>query len=592
MLIDRVTKETTDYTRVDMDMSWWLDPGECLTAVVSSEISLGTTGWSEAPYPPPGSPPPYDPTPLLFISVEITDNGTGLTAFVEYGTPGNVYTCTFILDGTSTRRVTIELGVQISGQPPVQSLPLPILPAQVDYALSIYGGTLLGPLYLFEDPLYPTEAATKAYVDQRVGTSGVTSFNSRSGAVFLTPSDITAALAYIPYNAANPAGFVTASGASAAAPVRSVAGRVGAVTLTHTDITDWTNTITSALAPYALAASVPAGSNAPPLMDGVANAGVLPTWTRSDHIHPIDVSRYAASNPSGYQTAAQLSAAISAAAYVLPTASTTALGGVKVDGTTVTIASGVISAAVSGGGIPDAPSTGIIFGRMNATWVAVPVGSGGIVDAPNDGTSYGRKSLGWTHLTHADITDWASTLASYAPLASPVFSGTPSLPAGTFGVTQAPGASGTSIATTAFVAAAVSAGTAGLVNSFNTRIGSVTLNNADVLAVLPGSLTLPLVDGTASAGTGTTWARADHVHPVDLSMVAVSDTPPAGARDNTFWFDSSGTGLYIKYNDGSSTQWVLTVGHAPAGYASRAVTLEDLVKLGLVSAEDVKAKLQ
>ena len=74
--------------------------------------------------------------------------------------------------------------------------------------------------------------------------------------------------------------------------------------------------------------------------------------------------RYAASNPeSGYQTAAQHSSgAIAAAAYALASRwpSTSILGGVKVDGTTVTIASGVISAAVSGGGIPDAPSNGNI----------------------------------------------------------------------------------------------------------------------------------------------------------------------------------------------------------------------------------------
>ena len=50
---------------------------------------------------------------------------------------------------------------------------------------------------------------------------------------------------------------------------------------------------------------------------------------------------YPASNPAGYITAAAIPAP-----YVLPTASTTVLGGVKVDGTTVTVAGGgVISAA-------------------------------------------------------------------------------------------------------------------------------------------------------------------------------------------------------------------------------------------------------
>jgi len=45
------------------------------------------------------------------------------------------------------------------------------------------------------------------------------------------------------------------------------------------------------------------------------------------------------------QTSTQVDAKIAAAAYVLPTASTTVLGGVKVDGATIAINSGVISAA-------------------------------------------------------------------------------------------------------------------------------------------------------------------------------------------------------------------------------------------------------
>jgi len=41
---------------------------------------------------------------------------------------------------------------------------------------------------------------------------------------------------------------------------------------------------------------------------------------------------------------------------------------------------------------------------------------------------------------------------------------------------------------------------------------------AQVTAVVPiASSTTPLVNGTAAVGTGTTWARADHVHPIDTS---------------------------------------------------------------------------
>ena len=91
------------------------------------------------------------------------------------------------------------------------------------------------------------------------------------------------------YPASNPSGYVTAAGAASAAPVQSVAGRTGAVTLTHTDITDWTAT----LAPYALTASVPIASTTTPAMDGTAAVGTGTTWARADHVHPNDTSRLA-----------------------------------------------------------------------------------------------------------------------------------------------------------------------------------------------------------------------------------------------------------------------------------------------------------
>jgi Collagen triple helix repeat (20 copies) len=77
----------------------------------------------------------------------------------------------------------------------------------------------------------------------------------------------------------------------------------------------------------------PAGSNATPQMDGTGNGGVATTWSRSDHVHPTDTSRYAASNPNGYQTAAQVSA-------VLPTAASTApvMDGTAAVGTGTTFA--------------------------------------------------------------------------------------------------------------------------------------------------------------------------------------------------------------------------------------------------------------
>jgi len=43
------------------------------------------------------------------------------------------------------------------------------------------------------------------------------------------------------------------------------------------------------------------------------------------------------------------------------------------------------------------------------------------------------------------------------------------------------------------------------------------------------------------------------------SSVLVSDTPPVGAPDKSFWWESDSGQLYLRYNDGNSTQWVSAV---------------------------------
>lgn len=118
-------------------------------------------------------------------------------------------------------------------------------------------------------------------------------------------------------------------------------------------------------------------------------------------------------------------------------------------------------------------------------------GGGGITDAPSDGTTYARNNASWVHLTHADITDWATQLAQYALVASPTFTGTPAAPTATAGTNT------TQLATTAFVAAAVAAASGVL--SFNTRTGAVTLTSGDVT----GALTFTPYNATNPSGYQT-----------------------------------------------------------------------------------------
>lgn len=78
-----------------------------------------------------------------------------------------------------------------------------------------------------------------------------------------------------------------------------------------------------------------------------------------------------------------------------------------------------------------------------------------------------------------------ATIANYATLASPTFTGTPAAP------TAAADTNTTQVATTAFV------------------VGQASSTN-------------PVVDGTATVGTSLRYARADHVHPTDTSRAALA----------------------------------------------------------------------
>ena len=218
-----------------------------------------------------------------------------------------------------------------------------------------------------------------------------------------------------------------ASTGAAASSVQSVAGKTGVVTLVHTDITDWS-------------ANVPAP-------------------------------------------------------YVLPAATPSALGGVKPDGTTITVASGVISA------------------------------SAGLTDAPNNGVAYARKNLGWATLTHNDITDWSAnvpapyvlpsatttTLGGVKPdgttvtVAAGVLSAVSgyTLPQATTSVLGGVKVDGTTI--TAASGVISSSG----VQTFNTRNGAVTLVSGDVTAALgftPYNTTNPSGYQTAAQVTASLGA--------------------------------------------------------------------------------------
>lgn len=71
---------------------------------------------------------------------------------------------------------------------------------------------------------------------------------------------------------------------------------------------------------------------------------------------------------------------------------------------------------------------------------------------------------------------------------------------------------------------------------------------ADTYTIPAASSVAPSMDGTASAGSATAYARADHVHPTDTSRAAASDlankiTAPSAPA----------TGAFLVYN---GSAWV------------------------------------
>jgi hypothetical protein len=199
----------------------------------------------------------------------------------------------------------------------------------------------------------------------------------------------------------------------------------------------------------------------------------------------------------------------------------------------------VADMTTGGGGITDAPNNGNYYVRQNLGWVIMP--------SSTNVTSVAGKT-GIVTLNHNDITDWAAATATfltgnqsitlsgdvtgtgstavsatlatvngnvgtfqgltvngkglvtaasnmnYAPLNSPVFTGTPTAP------TPTPGDNSNNVATTAFVTAA----------------------------------------GGGGGGAAT----------------SVGATPPGSPTVGQLWWDSVGGQLYIYYNDGNSSQWV------------------------------------
>lgn len=81
-------------------------------------------------------------------------------------------------------------------------------------------------------------------------------------------------------------------------------------------------------------------------------------------------------------------------------------------------------------------------------------------------------------------------------------------------------------------------------------IGGMAYQEPNAVSITGGTITG--ISAPSSSGDVATKGYVD-------SHLAVStgDTPPAGANDNALWWESDSGLLYIRYNDGNTTQWVI-----------------------------------
>ena len=342
-----------------------------------------------------------------------------------------------------------------------------------------------------------TRLATTAFVGAAIAAvaAGVTSWNTRTGAVVLTAADVTGvggALLASPALSGTPTAptappatnntqiattaYVTTAIAALPAPVSSFNGRTGAVTFQASDI--------SAVGGALLASPNFTGTpTAPTPVAGTSNTTLATT---------AFVANAVAASTAGVSSYAGRTG------VVVPIASD------------ITTAGGALLAGPTFTGVPSAPTAAV--GTNSGQLATTAFVAAAIAANPGGVTSFNSRT-GAITLLGSDI-----SAAGGALLGSPAFTGTPSAP------TAAPATNTTQIATTAFVTAALAAG--GGVTSFNGRAGVVTLSQADLLGVSGGSL------------------------------YSINTAPPTGAlatNNQALWWDSTGGNLYVNYNN----QWVI-----------------------------------
>lgn len=153
-----------------------------------------------------------------------------------------------------------------------------------------------------------------------------------------------------------------------------------------------------------------------------------------------------------------------------------------------------------------------------------------------------------TAADHTTFAGYAATIALKANLASPTFTGTPTLPTGTIGVTQAAGNSTTALATTAFVTTA---------DNLKANLASPTFTGTPTLPTGTIGVTQAANDSTTKLATTAFVTTADNLKAPLASPVFTGDV---NVSTGNLLISTIGKGLQVKTGTNAKIGTAVLVG--------------------------------
>jgi hypothetical protein len=393
----------------------------------------------------------YDASNHMHGEVLTYNSGTGvLTVDINHHTGSGTYASWVVNVGGVTPATSVAWGA-ITGTLSTQTDLQSALDLKANLASPTFTGT-------FTTTGTTTNIGnTTAAQTLNIGTAGTLSGSTKSISIGEAGASGSTTLISIGNNVGAPSGVVSIA-----------VGTSGGIVSSTTTLNGTTNGVTPAVDTNSVALATTAfvvgqAGSATPLVNGTAAVGTSLRYARQDHVHGTDTTRAPLASPTFTGTPLSTTAAV--------------------DTNTTQIAT-----------------------------TAYVVGNGYL------------KS--------------ATASSTYAPLASPTFTGTPTLPTGTIATTQSPGDNTTALATTAFVTAAIPAfaSTAQVVAATSTST-SLAPGNQGFLLTNPRLYSLAFINSTAISGSGAAASNT----PQSFSRQAYLSTLAVGRASYNFGIPGTAT---------------------------------------------------